>query len=42
MPTSVLVGADGRVIKKHAGFKDDDRAGLEAAIVAALAGAARQ
>lgn len=36
MPTSVLVGADGIVIRQHAGFKDDDRASLEAAIVAAL------
>jgi thiol-disulfide isomerase/thioredoxin len=41
MPTSVLVGADGRVIKKHTGFRDEDRAALEAAIVAALAGVAR-
>lgn len=36
MPTSVLVGADGLVIRRHEGFKDDDRAPLEAAIVAAL------
>lgn len=36
MPTSVLIGADGRVLLRHEGFKDDDRAALEAAIVAAL------
>ena len=36
MPTSVLVGADGQVVRHHAGFKDDDKAPLEAAIVAAL------
>ena len=36
MPTSVLIGADGRVIQQHAGFRDDDRPALEAAIVAAL------
>src|SRR5215467_13920072 len=36
MPTSVLIGSDGRVLLRHEGFKDDDRAALEAAIVAAL------
>jgi len=36
MPTSVLIGTDGRVLLRHEGFKDDDRATLEAAIVAAL------
>jgi thiol-disulfide isomerase/thioredoxin len=36
MPTSVLIGTDGRVLLRHEGFKDDDRAALEAAIVAAL------
>lgn len=41
MPTSVLVGADGVVIRQHEGFKDDDRAPLEAAIVAALTRAGR-
>lgn len=41
MPTSVLVGADGVVIRQHEGFKDADRAPLEAAIVAALARAGR-
>jgi thiol-disulfide isomerase/thioredoxin len=41
MPTSVLVGADGAVLQQHAGFRDDDRAVLEGAIVAALARAGR-
>lgn len=41
MPTSVLVGADGRVIRQHTGFRDEDRADLEAAIVEALGRAAR-
>lgn len=41
MPTSVLVGADGAVLQQHAGFRDDDRAALEAAIVAALTRAGR-
>jgi cytochrome c biogenesis protein CcmG, thiol:disulfide interchange protein DsbE len=41
MPTSVLVGADGAVQQQHAGFRDDDRAALEAAIVAALGKAGR-
>jgi thiol-disulfide isomerase/thioredoxin len=41
MPTSVLIGADGRVVQQHAGFRDDDKAPLEAAIVAALAKAGR-
>jgi thiol-disulfide isomerase/thioredoxin len=41
MPTSVLVGADGRVVSKHTGFRDEDRAGLEAAIVEALGRAGR-
>jgi cytochrome c biogenesis protein CcmG, thiol:disulfide interchange protein DsbE len=41
MPTSVLVGADGRVLKQHAGFREDDKGPLEAAIVAALAKAGR-
>lgn len=36
MPTSVVVGGDGRVALRHEGFKDEDRAVLEAAIVAAL------
>ena len=36
MRTSLLVGVDGVVLQQHAGFRDDDKAGLEAAIVAAL------
>jgi cytochrome c biogenesis protein CcmG, thiol:disulfide interchange protein DsbE len=41
MPTSVLVGVDGAVLQQHAGFRDDDRAALEGAIVAALGKAGR-
>jgi thiol-disulfide isomerase/thioredoxin len=41
MPSSVLIGADGTVIRQHAGFREDDRAALEAAIVAALGRAPR-
>ena len=41
MPSSVLVGADGRVVLTHAGFREDERAELEAKIVAALKAAAR-
>jgi cytochrome c biogenesis protein CcmG/thiol:disulfide interchange protein DsbE len=36
MPSSVLVSADGRVLLHHTGFRDDDRAPLEAAVAAAL------
>lgn len=36
MPTSLLIGVDGVVLHQHAGFRDDDKPGLEAAIVAAL------
>jgi thiol-disulfide isomerase/thioredoxin len=39
MPSSVLIGADGRVLKVHAGFKPEDTAALEAAIEAAIADA---
>jgi len=39
MPTSVLVGADGKVLQVHTGFRDDERKALEDAIVAALAAA---
>lgn len=39
MPTSVLIGADQRVLLRHAGFRDDDKPALEAAIAAALAAA---
>lgn len=41
MPSSVLIGADGVVVLQHAGFRDDDRVPLEAAIVAALQRAGR-
>jgi cytochrome c biogenesis protein CcmG/thiol:disulfide interchange protein DsbE len=37
MPTSVLIGADGRVIATHAGFRPADREPLEAGIREALA-----
>ena len=37
MPSSVLVGPDGKVVKVHAGFREDERKALEDAIVAALA-----
>jgi thiol-disulfide isomerase/thioredoxin len=36
MPSSVLIGADGAVVRQHVGFRDEDKAVLEAAIVAAL------
>jgi thiol-disulfide isomerase/thioredoxin len=36
MPTSVLIGPDGRVIQTHSGFKDEQRAELEAQIKQAL------
>lgn len=36
MPTSVLIGPDGRVLLVHSGFHDDQRAELEAAIAKAL------
>jgi len=36
MPTSVLIGPDGRVIQTHSGFKDEQRAELEAHIKHAL------
>ncbi len=36
MPTSYLVNSDGKVVLVHAGFRDADRAMLEAAITAAL------
>lgn len=37
MPTSVLIGTDGRVLATHAGFRDADREPLEAAIRDAIA-----
>ncbi len=39
MPTSLLIGADGKVIATHQGFREDERAELEAKLVAALAAA---
>lgn len=37
MPSAVLIGADGRVLRLHAGFRDEQRAELETAIAQALA-----
>lgn len=37
MPSSVLVGPDGKVLHVHHGFRADERKALEDAIVAALA-----
>lgn len=36
MPTSVLIGADGRVLAVHQGFREDERQALEQRLVAAL------
>ncbi len=36
MPSSYLIGPDGKVIKGHSGFRPADKLELEAAIVAAL------
>lgn len=36
MPTSLLIGADGKVREVHSGYHDDQRKDIEAAIVAAL------
>lgn len=36
MPTSVLIGADGKVLMVHSGFKDDQRGELEKQIKQAL------
>ncbi|MGZ8259157.1 MAG: TlpA family protein disulfide reductase [Caldimonas sp.] len=41
MPSAVLIGADGKVVKVHQGFREQDRAELEALLVATLS-AARQ
>ncbi|RPH66998.1 MAG: TlpA family protein disulfide reductase [Burkholderiales bacterium] len=38
MPTSFLVGPDGKLLLEHAGFRDADRAALEAKIRQALGG----
>ncbi len=37
MPSSFLVGRDGRLVAVHRGFKEADRQGIEASIVQALA-----
>ena len=37
MPTSVLIGPDGKVLSVHSGFKDEQRGELEAQIKHALA-----
>jgi len=39
MPTSVLLGPDGKVLYVHQGFRMEERAELEARLVAALGGA---
>ena len=36
MPTSFLIGADGRILEMHAGFADDEKAAREAGIRKAL------
>jgi peroxiredoxin len=36
MPSSLLIAPDGKIIQLHSGFRDSQRAELEAAIVAAL------
>ena len=38
MPTSYLIGRDGKVLAEHIGFKDADRAALEAKLQSALEG----
>ena len=38
MPSSVLIGPDGKVLYEHAGFKEADRAALEQVIQKALGG----
>ena len=38
MPSSYLIGRDGKVIAAHKGFKEDDRKELEAGIAQALEG----
>jgi thiol-disulfide isomerase/thioredoxin len=41
MPTSVLIGPDGKVLAVHQGFKDEDRSALEAKFTAALGAMAK-
>ncbi|MYN27605.1 redoxin family protein [Duganella sp. CY42W] len=38
MPSSVLIGPDGKVLLEHSGFRDADRAELESKIQSALGG----
>ena len=38
MPSSFLIGRDGKLVALHRGFKDDDRQQIEASIAQALAG----
>ena len=42
MPTAILIAADGKVVKVHQGFRENDRAELEALLVATLAAAKAQ
>jgi cytochrome c biogenesis protein CcmG, thiol:disulfide interchange protein DsbE len=37
MPSSYVIGRDGKVVAEHSGFKDDDRKDLESRIASALA-----
>jgi len=37
MPTSVLIGKDGKVLLTHQGFRDEDRKALEDMLIAAMA-----
>ncbi len=41
MPTSVLIGRDGRVLLRHQGFRGEDRKALEDQLVTALAAEAK-
>ena len=38
MPSSVLIGPDGKVLLEHSGFREADRAELESKIQSALGG----
>jgi len=42
MPTALLIGADGKIVRVHQGFREQDRAELEALLVAALSSAKAQ
>ncbi|OWW21393.1 TlpA family protein disulfide reductase [Noviherbaspirillum denitrificans] len=41
MPSSVLVGPDGRILMTHTGFRESDKAVLESRIAAALGGTSK-